>query len=87
MGNLHERQSGKAQLSIGCCFTDQIEQLLAKMETLQAEIDSLYKVNMALQEPCGNVPRIMLDDEGNIVVDKKDAGAKFYLHSSPLHQS
>jgi hypothetical protein len=79
---LHELQPYKVQLPFDCGFTDQIEHLLAKIETLQAEIDSLRKVNIALQSPCENVPRITMDHEGNLILDKGDEEVDSHLPTS-----
>jgi hypothetical protein len=81
--NYQTQRVHNVQMPIAANFTDQVDQLMAKMETLQAEVNSLREENTRLQQ--GNSLQIVTDEDGNILADQSDAGWEQYFPEASWH--
>ncbi len=82
--NLQTQRFHNVQMPIKATFTDQVEQLLSKMETLETEVKLLRKENTSLQQR--NILQVVTDEDGNILADQSDAGWEHYFPEASWHQ-
>ncbi len=66
--------------------TIDIEQLLAKLQALQTEIETLRKINLKMQEELKKVTCVVTDADGNVLPDKSDQGWEHYFPSSSWYR-